>query len=234
MLRRANVGYDFGSWASVLAAFPGVTVASRVLLVNDSLIGPFAPLGRILADFEACAAPVWGLSGSLQHRPHVQSFFMGYRDGILGHAAMRAFWSDVRVESRKAKIVRYNELGLSEALDEAGIGWRTMFTPKLGGPPNPIINDWRRALLAGFPFLKVELVSVPRGSVVGDLSDIQPTTRSQFDQSLEDWLPSIPDEPPERRSPARERIPQRAGIILDIDGTGGLIRACRHYVRSRA
>ena len=143
VLRRVNVGYDFGSWASVLAAFPGVAAASRVLLVNDSLIGPFAPLGPILADFEACAAPVWGLSGSLQHRPHVQSFFVGYKDGMLGHPAMRRFWSDVRVESRKAKIVRFNELGLSEALDEAGIGWETMFAPEPGGPPNPTINDWQ-------------------------------------------------------------------------------------------
>jgi hypothetical protein len=126
VLRRANVGYDFGSWAAALEAFPGIRQAPRVLLVNDSLIGPFSTLAPILADFEACETPVWGLSGSLQHRPHVQSFFVGYRDGVLDSPPMRGFWTDIRVEARKSKIVRYDELGLSEALDEAGIEWRTM------------------------------------------------------------------------------------------------------------
>ena len=48
--------------------------------------------------------------------------------------ALRTFWSDIRVESRKAKIVRYNEMGLSEALDDAGIAWETMFAPEPGAP----------------------------------------------------------------------------------------------------
>ena len=76
VLRRANVGYDFGSWACVLESLPGVTAAPHVLLVNDSLMGPCAPLTPILNDFAECGAPVWGLSASLQHRSHLQSFFM--------------------------------------------------------------------------------------------------------------------------------------------------------------
>jgi hypothetical protein len=154
VLRRANVGYDFGSWAAVLDAFPGVRRAARVVLVNDSLIGPLASLAPVLSDFEGGRDPVWGLSGSGQYRPHMQSFFTGYRDGILDHPALRAFWSGIRVESRKAKTVRYDELGLSEVVETAGIRWRTQFEPHPGGSPNPTIGEWERLLDAGFPFIK--------------------------------------------------------------------------------
>ena len=138
VLRRANVGYDFGSWASVLAAFPGVAAASRVLLVNDSLIGPFAPLAPILADFEVVPDPGVGAVG-VAAAPAARAELLR---GVQGRDPRRirrcsAFWSDIRVESRKAKIVRYNELGLSEALDEAGIGWRDDVRARTGRPAEP-------------------------------------------------------------------------------------------------
>ena len=154
VLRRANVGYDFGSWGAVLQAFRGIRRAHRVVLVNDSLIGPFSPLSPLLADFEASSTPVWGLSGSLQHRPHIQSFFVGYRDGVLDSATLRAFWADIRVESRKAKVVRYYELGLSEALDEAGIAWRTMFSPDPRRRGNPTLTSGGQLVDERFPFVK--------------------------------------------------------------------------------
>ena len=115
MVRRANVGHDFGSWAAALAAWPALALAERVLLVNDSVLGPFAPLTDVLADFDGGPEPVWGLVRSDQRRPHLQTFFVGYRDGALAHPALDRFWKDVRVERDKARIVRYCELGLSEA-----------------------------------------------------------------------------------------------------------------------
>ena len=165
VMRRANVGYDFGSWACVLAAFPGVAAATRVLLTNDSLIGPFAPLSPILAAGDAVETPVWGLSGSRQYRPHLQSFFMLFKDRTLQNPELRRFWSDIRVETRKAKTVRYNELGLSEVLERAGIPWRTMFEPDNDRSTNPTIENWDGMLESGFPFLKAgALVPNPDGS----------------------------------------------------------------------
>ncbi len=181
VLRRANVGYDFGSWAAVLEAFPGIRRARRVLLINDSLIGPFSSLAPILADFEASATPVWGLSSSRQHRPHIQSFFIGYRDGVLDSPAIRAFWKDIRVESRKAKIVRYDELGLAEVLDEAGLSWRTMSRPDPGGSPNPTLGDPVALLAAGFPFVKA---NADESFEESELSAWWPTGRGPGPSSL--------------------------------------------------
>ncbi len=223
VLRRANVGYDFGSWAAVLAAFPGIRRASRVLLVNDSLIGPFGSLAPVLADFESCDAAVWGLSGSLQHRPHMQSFFMGYRDGMLDAPALRAFWSDIRVERRKAKIVRYDELGLSEAFDEAGIVWRTMFEPVPGGPQNPTIEDWPGMLRAGFPFVKAEALVAPT-TWVAEAEDLASALRRELGEEPVAWLP---DGAVMGRDPARVALQQRARTIADIGGVPGLARIRR-------
>ena len=58
---RPNVGYDFGSWCAALASFPGVTKADRLLLVNDSFLGPFAPLQNVLRHFDEAPVDVWGL-----------------------------------------------------------------------------------------------------------------------------------------------------------------------------
>ena len=175
---------------------------------------------------------MWGLSASLQHRPHLQSFFMGYRDGVLGHPALRRFWSDVRVESRKAKIVRYNELGLSEALDQAGIAWSTMFAPEPGGPPNPTINDWRRVMAEGFPFVKAEVVFTPP-HWLADWEEIAPATRARFGQDLRDWIPPSQQPAAPVSSPAIERIPRQARSILDTEGARGLVSAAGAYVRRR-
>ncbi len=37
VLRRPNLGYDFGSWATAIDRYPQVVEADRVLLLNDSL-----------------------------------------------------------------------------------------------------------------------------------------------------------------------------------------------------
>ena len=224
VLRRANVGYDFGSWASVLAAYPGVRAAPQVLLVNDSLIGPFAPLDEVLADFEACSTPVWGLSGSLQHRRHLQSFFVGYEAGILDSPSLRGFWSDIRVESRKAKIVRFNELALSEVLDSAGIGWSAMYSPQPGGPPNPTIDDWERLLAEGFPFLKAEVVLDPP-EWLEQRREIETLASSALGQSVRDWTPIAQEPTPRSRPPGSAGRSRQVGVIIDIDGVGGLLRA---------
>ena len=41
ILRKPNVGYDFGSWSIGLLAFPGICKADEILLLNDSNSGPF-------------------------------------------------------------------------------------------------------------------------------------------------------------------------------------------------
>ena len=62
VLRRPNLGYDFGSWAIALDRYPQIAAAQSVLLLNDSLAGPFGPIDRLLAKFHGSAADAWGVT----------------------------------------------------------------------------------------------------------------------------------------------------------------------------
>lgn len=197
VLRRANVGYDFGSWSSALTAFPRLAQAAKVLLVNDSMIGPLVPLAPVVTDFESRSSRAWGLIRSDQHRPHLQSFFLGFQDGVLDSGALRAFWADIRVETRKSRTVRYGELALSEVLDEAGIEWQTMFAPDAKGPVNPTMKGAAHLLHRGFPFVKAN--GVPDGPVA---------------ERLREWLPRGAEMSPSGDSSIVERLRFR----LDIEG----------------
>jgi lipopolysaccharide biosynthesis protein len=54
-----------------------------VLLVNDSIYGPLAPLEPILARIDLEAADLWGATESWQTRYHLQSFFLAAGRTVL-------------------------------------------------------------------------------------------------------------------------------------------------------
>lgn len=213
VLRRANVGYDFGSWAAVLDSFPGVRRARRTLLVNDSVLGPLGPLEPVLADYEACPQPVWGLVESSQHRVHLQSFFVGFKDGVLDTAPMREFWTGIRVERRKSKVVRYGELGLAEALDGAGIGWRAMVQLGSEVSVNPSLQRTAELIEQGVPFSK---------RVPGHRPPVGPGSEGADARGL---LGPDPDPRGSRGSRPLLSRAQRIRFALDVEGFAGVLGA---------
>ena len=189
VLRRPNVGYDFGSWTSFLHAFPAVRSAPRVLLANDSLVGPFESPAGILADFDTCPTDVWGLIGTTQDAPHLQSHFVGYRDGVLSTPVLSRFWDDVRVEPRKRELIVRYEIGLSQLAMREGyvtvahFPWQ--WTTTRG--QNPTSLGWRRLIDRGFPFVKRELVLRPPPEVP-DAADIERVVRQRWGQNVYEWV----------------------------------------------
>lgn len=159
IIRRANVGYDFGSWGLALDLYPEVRRAEYVILANDSLVGPFAAISAVLDDFEGSEADVWGLVESQQISRHLQSFFVGYRYGVLAEPTLREFWERIEVIPDKSELIHRYELGLSARLR------RDQFTTDCfvsGGEvanlqENPMLHGWERLLDFGVPFVKREL-----------------------------------------------------------------------------
>lgn len=187
--RRPNLGYDFGSWASFLHAHPGVREAPRVVLANDSLVGPFESIGGILADFDRCPTDVWGITGTTQDTAHLQSHLVGYKDGVLAEPALRRFWEGVRVEtSKRALILRY-EIGLSRLAFAEGYVLAAHFpwnwVTSLG--QNPTSAGWRRLILQGFPFVKRELVLRPPPEVP-DARDVPRVVRQRWGVDVFEWV----------------------------------------------
>jgi hypothetical protein len=188
VLRRPNVGYDFGSWTVALDRFPGVAPLDRVLLTNDSMAGPFAPLAPLLADFDAARTDVWSLTDSYQLGRHMQSFFVGFRGGVLAEPALRTFFRRVRVEPEKMDVVRRYEVGLTAACLGGGYTMSTRFRSQdLGiGAENPTLAGWYRLLEAGFPFVKRTLINDP--STAPGAEHVDAVLRRTYGVDLADWV----------------------------------------------
>ena len=187
--RRPNVGYDFGSWACGLAALPGIARADFALMLNDSLLGPFAPLDEIIAHFEATSSGVWALVDSRQRGPHLQSHFVGYRAGVLARPPFQSFWRSIRVEPTKQDIIDNYEIGLGTLVARSGLPVSTCFPSELvvAEGDNPTIQGWRRLLLKGFPFVKREALLRPH-EVLQDAEDIPGVIRDMFGQDIWGWV----------------------------------------------
>lgn len=189
VLRRDNVGYDFGSWAAGLDHYPMAAAAPYVLLVNDSLVGPFASLAKLLADFEASRADVWALVDTTQEKYHVQSYFVGYRRGVLADKALRKFWGNIRVEPDKLMIVRRYEIGGTQWLLRHGYSIEVAFpySTVVADGFNPTSFGWRRLLAHGFPFVKREMVLTPP-DLIPDAHDVPTVVRERFGVDVREWV----------------------------------------------
>lgn len=171
VLHKPNIGYDFGSWSTALAWDPSIRSARFVILTNDSLVGPFDSLQPMIDDFEAAISPVWAATNTTQFFPHIQSFFIGFRDGALGHRPIKSFWENLLVETEKPKIIHEYELGLSRLLFSEAYSTQACFPAErvVQHGRNPTIDGWRRLVELGFPFVKRELVTNPALLVDDDL-----------------------------------------------------------------
>ena len=240
ILRRPNLGHDFGTWAAALAAFPHLARADEVILLNDSMLGPFAPMAPVLRALADGSDPVRGLIRSEQHRPHLQTFLILYRGGVLAEPALRRFWGDRRVERSKAKTVRFGELALAETLDAAGIGWSAHFDPAPGDTANPTLSHWADLLGPGFPLLKRSLLDPATGPGPTRLAEV---LRHDFGTELDEWVDpaqvalaqawgaNSPSQPPGRGLAA---VPSGLATALAIEGPTGLLRRASGQLSTRA
>ena len=160
VVRRPNIGYDFGSWAVCLEMFPQIRGVSHVLLINDSMVGPFDTIADVLEDFEDSQSDVWGLTESTQFGVHLQSFAIGFRFGVLDEKPLRQFWRGICVQESKSKLIFKYEIGLSRLIRRSRMSSRAYFPERsvVSDQTNPTIFGWQRLIHMGLPMVKRELV----------------------------------------------------------------------------
>jgi hypothetical protein len=188
VLRRANIGYDFGSWAVGLARYPAVSGADEVLLVNDSMAGPFRPIDHLLAHFHQTEADVWGMTDTTQFTRHLQSYCLGFKHQVLLEPPLVSFWRDVRVEASRDDVIWRYEIGLSRMLQREAFSMDAVFRYKkvAGEGLNPTIHGWRRLLDLGCPFVKRELLRRPE--VVPDGKDVPEEILRRYGVNVAEWV----------------------------------------------
>ncbi len=118
-LTRKNAGHDFSAWRAAMLAFD--IRADTLLLVNDSLHGPIAPLKPLFDRMSFDRADIWALTDSRQREPHLQSFFLLAGPAALAHPAWTAFWAGIRPVRSREWAIRTGELGFSRAMSQAGL-----------------------------------------------------------------------------------------------------------------
>lgn len=111
---RLSFGRDFGSWHDMALMneelFSG---AEEVLLINDSILGPFYPLAPIFEGMREKGDGLFGLTDSYDRHPHLQSFFLLFR----GRAAIDALWEffgEIKLSFNKDRMIRRGELSLAK------------------------------------------------------------------------------------------------------------------------
>ncbi len=128
ILVRRNVGYDFGAMREGLEHFRLPRADTEmVLLVNDSVYGPFTGLASVLDRIDFAQADVWGATESWQRSYHLQSFFLAAGPAALHSAAWRRFWRGVRPVQSKRFVIRRYEVGLTQAVLRDGLRCRAVW-----------------------------------------------------------------------------------------------------------
>lgn len=188
VLRRRNEGYDFGSWAVGLRLFPELRRLEHVILTNDSMAGPFDTIGPLLQSFEDSPTDVWAVTDSHQIAPHIQSYFVGFRRGVLDEPPWLRFYGGVRHHEEKMDVVMNYEMGIMRVCRNEGYPWtvRYRFSELQAHHGNPTLVGWRRLLALGFPFVKRTIITDPSTAPGGD--QVAAVVRRKYGVELDEWL----------------------------------------------
>jgi hypothetical protein len=187
VLRKPNVGYDFGSWSVGLDWEPRLRTLKNTVLVNDSLVGPFESLTPLLRQYEDSGADVYAMTDNSQFGRHLQSYFLGFRGGVLADSPLVRFWRGIRHEDDKQRIILQNEIGLSRTLRREGYSAEVAFPYQrvVNAWENPTIKGWERLLDLGFPFVKREIVRRPELAPNGQRIPV--VLRRRYGVDVEEW-----------------------------------------------
>jgi hypothetical protein len=190
---RSNVGYDFGSWAVAMSTFPKMRSAPAVLLVNDSLVGPFGSLETVVRSFESAGTDIWGMCESAEIAPHLQSYWLGFHAGVLADGPMRSFWEGIAVQPTKTRIIKKYEVGFSSYSRRHGYRLSAMFPMNslVEGTKNPSLWGWKHLLDRGVPMVKRDLLVYPH--MVADSEMIPATLQDRYGVDLNQWMPELTD-----------------------------------------
>ena len=156
IIRKPNIGYDFGSWSVAMQLLPSTRNATHVIIVNDSLVGPFTGLKDLLTKMESSPFDVTGVTDSVQMRHHVQSYFVHFKNGSFQNQEIVDFWNHIHVQEEKMDVIKSYELGLTARAQAARLFVGALYPWNLVGQywENPSFDRWERLLDLGFPFIK--------------------------------------------------------------------------------
>lgn len=159
---RANAGFDFGAWADAFRLFPSLWSAESVLLVNDSIFGPFGDFHAVIERAYGLAADVVGMTESHQFTRHIQSYFTLLRGPALRNESARRVWQAMTNLRTKDEVIMRHELEMRARYTAAGLTCAALFEVDPAYPSNPFLDKWAELAAAGMPYIKVSQLVAPQ------------------------------------------------------------------------
>lgn len=160
---RQNVGYDFAAWSHLAQLLQADTDVDRIVLANDSIIGPLEPKAfeAILRRVRASSADVVGLTESRHPRWHLQSFFLVFQHAALRDGSFSQMVATIQNLPSKELVIELYETRVSQQLHDRGLKCEALF-PCLSTDiysSNDTHFRWDTLIETGFPYLKISVLS---------------------------------------------------------------------------
>lgn len=171
IIRKPNLGYDFGSWAVALDRFPEILDSEELLLTNDSLIGPIEAIDDVISKLRNSKFDITGVTDNSQLQYHIQSYLVHFKKSAIKNSnVINLLKSIVHLGLKNDVILKY-ELGLTRTAQLSGLFVGAIFPWNLIVSPdkNPSLAGWKRLMTLGFPFLKREAVRLGSHSEVNNM-----------------------------------------------------------------
>ena len=112
VMDRPNWGYDFGGWKDGVQYF-NLSEYDFLYFVNDSIIGPWAPVTQHLDAFEQSEAGVFGVTDSVKITHHIQSYFFGLSAEVYRSTPFQKFWHEIMFLNDRGYAIHKGEIEIS-------------------------------------------------------------------------------------------------------------------------
>jgi rhamnosyltransferase len=164
-----NTGYDFYMWKLALES-ADLSQYDEVILMNSSIYGPIMPIETVFAEMDTRDCDFWGITECFQRQPHVQSYFLVFKKGVITSPAFTAFWEGVLPYRDKLQVIMSYETGLTRWMLESGFrmgvyrGFESLAPfcaargKRIRKNDNVTLKFPVELLCSGSPFLKKELI----------------------------------------------------------------------------
>ena len=160
---RANVGYDFGAWAHALSLLPPSPAWTRLVLVNDSVVGPLdaAAFQTLMGRLRASDADVVGLTEALAPARHLQSWFLAFGPRALASGAVARQFARVRNWPAKKQVIDVHETRLTGQFEAQGLRTEALFPSMVRDVRSSDDTSlrWAELVERGMPYLKTRVLA---------------------------------------------------------------------------
>lgn len=175
---RENIGFDVGGFKETLCDFLGwerVLQYDELVLVNDSIFGPFKPMKDIFSEMDNRALDFWGLAKHGDYKnsngdcfpEYIQSYFFCIRSKMLHCHHFKKYWENMPFYTVFEDVIRQYELKFTSYFANMGYKYDVLSDIEANNSKKEISNNYMQygtisyelIRKRNFPFLKKQQIA---------------------------------------------------------------------------